>query len=100
MDRPLCPLCNTKHFAREPHEFKVKDDGKTKQSQGQKPVPSPTAEVVHPKPEVGGKGPGRPRIYPDAKVRRREYMRDYRASKRVKVLADGTRPPEVKSGSE
>jgi hypothetical protein len=30
----------------------------------------------------------------------REYMRRKRASKRVKVLADGTRPPEVKSGSE
>jgi hypothetical protein len=30
----------------------------------------------------------------------REWMKKKRASKRAKVLADGTRPPEVKSGSE
>jgi hypothetical protein len=30
----------------------------------------------------------------------REYMRRKRAAKRTKVLGDGTRPPEVKSGSE
>jgi hypothetical protein len=46
---------------------------------------------------------GRPKV-PRTKLElttlRREYMRRYRADKRAKVLADGTRPPEVKSGSE
>ena len=43
---------------------------------------------------------GRPKVYPDRKTQMRELMRKKRASKRAKVLADGTRPTEVKSGSE
>jgi hypothetical protein len=88
MDRPLCPLCKTKHFAREAHEWKNVDVGAVRV---RVPVGRPEVAGTETPPskidvvgirEVTGKV-GRPRIYDDPKVRRREYMREWR--KRGKV---------------
>lgn len=48
MERPLCPLCKTKHFAREPHIFgvvKTKVAGVTiVEKKWEKPVEIPTSK--------------------------------------------------------
>ena len=76
MERPLCPLCNTRHFAREPHEFAVRRVS----------VPEVSREVPRvPKPHEGKKV-GRPRVNwtpEEIRERRRIYIRAYRARKKA-----------------
>lgn len=94
--RPLCGLCGHKHFQREPHvwgkgESTVEDKGAVVEPGVAKParrsdggvrkaaaVPA-VADVSR---EPGRRG--RPRLYADAKERRKEYMRAYMRDRRAK----------------
>ena len=75
MDRPLCPLCNTKHFAREPHAFGIG---------GPAVKPDVPRETVPPKiPEKIGVG-----VCPTCgHVNRREWMRLYMKAYRARLKA-------------
>lgn len=82
MDKPLCPLCKTKHFAREPHEFKVSDVGAISVRDVPKRLPL-VQEVQRPEQVAGGRiykeGDKLPQF--DRKTYQREYMRKWRKAK-------------------
>ena len=87
MERPLCPLCGTKHYAREAHVF-PKNVVSESNGMGRAsfPIRSPGRSGVEPK-EVG------PRVEPatphhkdslpkfDRTAYQRDYMRFWRAKK-------------------
>lgn len=89
MERPLCPLCKTKHFAREAHEWKnvaVRGDGGMRVSEVSGEVSKPG--LPKPMSQQGSKEKGkvgRPRLertVEELLVRRKEYMRSYRERKK------------------
>ena len=72
MERPLCPLCKTNHFAREPHAFKKAPE---KIAPPELPAPFPGPSEVSSSAKQPGGAPF------DRKTYQREYMRKYRARK-------------------
>ena len=69
MERPLCPLCKTKHYAREGHVFE----------ESSPQVPSQGDETGRKKGQVA-KTVDTPAGF-DRVAYQREYMREYRARK-------------------
>ena len=103
MERPLCPLCGIKHFAREAHVFRdnVLLGAKRKLVDA---VPArKEGEVSQPPKPVDKKAEiGKKPVF-DRKAYQREYVREWRkrrALKRKEVLGDGVGVVEVKSGGE
>ena len=96
MDRPLCPLCKTKHFAREPHVFKT-DGGDVKKGKGEDdeegghPSHRIPAEVVE-----EGKGIGvdeKQGVFVDKKFDRTAYQRNYMQAVRAIKAGKASRWP-------
>ena len=79
MERPLCPLCKTKHYAREGHVFKESQGGGV----GREPVGSahgPSTAKLREVARPGLSGQTPPPKF-DRTAYQREYMREYRARK-------------------